>query len=144
VDDDAAFLRSAKVLLTHRGHRVSTFRAASVAAWFFQPDAPVDVLILDYVLGEWTGSDLLRRVRSLLPATCKVILISGHTDRVEGRDLDELGVCGFLPKPLDFDRLCELAGSNLDISGIVVHGASRHPEIDEKSVLAKLCRINCL
>ncbi len=115
IDDDRAFLRSAEILLARRGNRVTTFSDTAAACLFFEQYVAVDVLILDYVLDELTGVEFLRFIRSHLPPSCKVILISGHTDRVEGLDLDEMGIVGFLPKPLDLESLCDLMDSSLAV-----------------------------
>jgi DNA-binding NtrC family response regulator len=50
------------------------------------------------------------RIKDYLPQSCKVILISGHTDIVEILNLKAMGVSAFLSKPLDLDQLCELVG----------------------------------
>ena len=112
VDDDEAFLKSTQILLSRLGHRVLTFTHAGAVCVFMETWgmwAQVDVLILDYMLGERTALDVLRRVRPVLSSTCKVVLISGHTDLVEPLDLKSLGVWTFLPKPLNFERLLQLA-----------------------------------
>jgi DNA-binding response OmpR family regulator len=124
VDDDAALLRSLAIVLRSRGHTVKSFDNSREACHFIGQsrvgssparvgagaDSPVDVLILDYVMPGLTGEELLRETRECLPPTCKVILISGHTDQVEPLDLKGMGVTAFLPKPLDFEELCKLVG----------------------------------
>jgi DNA-binding NtrC family response regulator len=122
VDDDVALLRSLAIVLTSRGHTVKSFDDSREASCFIehsQPapsparcgagaDKPVDVLIVDYIMPGLTGEELLRRTRERLPQTCKVILISGHTDLIEPLNLEAMRVSAFLPKPLDFDKLFEL------------------------------------
>ena len=112
VDDDAVILRTLKILLSRQGHQVMTFGNPIEACSFLEQGEPLDVLILDYMMPLITGEALLRRIKSKLPQTCKVILISGHTDLVEPLDLDGLGVTAYLPKPLDFDKLSMLVGSS--------------------------------
>ena len=113
LDDDAAFLRSAEILLSHHGHRVMAFTDPDDACIFLKLRTDVNVLVLDYVLPELTGAEFLQQVKSYLPRDCQVILISGHTDLIDPIDLDAIGVGVFLPKPLDFDQLCRLVGSEI-------------------------------
>ena len=110
IDDDAAFRRSAEILLGGEGYDVRCFAEPAPAEPLLTGGAPVDVLILDYLLPGATGIDFLRRVRARLPRACRVLLISGHTDHIEPLDLAALGVEAFLPKPLDYEAFRALVG----------------------------------
>jgi DNA-binding NtrC family response regulator len=111
VDNDIALLRSLEILLSDRGHEVSLFRNPDTACSFIERAGPFDALILDYAMPGLDGAEVLRRIKGRLSEHCKVILMSGHTDLVEPLDLKAMGVSSFLPKPLDFDRLCKMVGS---------------------------------
>lgn len=108
IDDDAAFRRSAEILLENLGHRVRCYADPAYVASGFDYGEAVDVLVLDYMLADSTGLDFLRRMKGRLAPSCRVILISGHTDLTEPLDLRAWGVQAFLPKPLDYDRFCAL------------------------------------
>ncbi len=114
IDDDVALLRSIEILLAGKGHRVAAYTApdsalASLSGKSADSVPPVDVLLVDFVLSRCTALDFLEANRKHFDH-CKVILMSGHTDLVELFDLRKIGVDAFLPKPLDFNRLCELIG----------------------------------
>lgn len=108
VDDDRALLESLSVILSQEGHRVKTLKNANSALAFFEKPQDMDVLILDYLLPDGTGCALLEQVRDRLGAGCRVIMTSGHTDRLDFEELKLLGVEAFLPKPIDLERLIEL------------------------------------
>jgi len=105
VDDDPNLTRSLEIVLTRQGHKVRTFQDAAEADFFLEQGARVDVLILDYMMPEFNGVEIMGRVRDALPDHCKVILISGHTDLVDRGSLRKLGIDDFLPKPLDLHAL---------------------------------------
>jgi CheY-like chemotaxis protein len=69
-----------------------------------------DVLIVDYLMPGLDGIALLRRVRPRLPRGVRVILISGHADRLAPDQLATLGLGDLLSKPLDLDALCAHVG----------------------------------
>ena len=108
MDDDKALLRSLEILLVSRGHVVRSFHNPLEACSALQGGLPPDVLLLDFMMPELNAPEFLGRIGRQLPPTCKVILISGHTDLIEPLNLGAMGISAFLPKPLDFDRLCEL------------------------------------
>ena len=108
IDDDGAFLRSMEILLSCHGHRVMCFKDPADARFFLKMGQSVDVLLLDYEMPSFNGTDLLDGVRSDLPRDCRIVMISGHTDHIETLDLDEIGVHMFLPKPLDYLKLLGL------------------------------------
>jgi DNA-binding NtrC family response regulator len=111
VDNDVALLRSLEILLCGRGHEVSSFHNPYDACSFIERSASFDALILDYAMPGLNGEEVLQQVRKRLSEDCKIILISGHTDLIEPLDLKAMGIAAFLPKPLDFDRLCKMVGS---------------------------------
>jgi len=108
VDDDRALLESLSVILAQEGHQVKVFNNSRNTLAYFEPAPELDVLILDYLLPDGTGFELLARLRDKLSAGCRVIMASGHTDRLDFAELKRLGVEAFLPKPVDLERLFAL------------------------------------
>ena len=108
VDDDRALLESLSVILAQEGHQIEVLNNSRNALAYFEAAPELDVLILDYLLPDGTGCELLARLRDRLPAGCRVIMTSGHTDRLDFNELKRLGVDAFLPKPVDLERLYEL------------------------------------
>lgn len=107
IDDDAAFVSSAQLLLRSMGHEVFSFVDPDEAGFFLKMRTPFDVLILDYYLSDVTGPEILEELRDYIPQDCKVILVSGLKDSVGPLDLETIGVSEFLAKPVDFDKFCE-------------------------------------
>lgn len=108
VDDDRALLESLSVILAQEGHQVKALNNSRNALAYFEAAPELDVLILDYLLPDGTGCELLARLRDRLPASCRVIMTSGHTDRLDFDELRLLGIDAFLPKPVDLERLFAL------------------------------------
>ena len=109
VDNDMALLRSLEIVLKDQGHHVMSFSSPQTAYLYIEQEPDVDVLILDFVMPEMNGEELLRRMWGRLPRHCKKIMITGHTEQIGSyKILQALGVSHVLAKPLDLDRLCEL------------------------------------
>jgi len=108
IDDDAALARSLEIILTVKGWHVYAFANAIDVCWFIENGAYPDVLIVDQVMPDFTGIEVIDRVRAFLPRWCRVILISGHTELVDKLDLKNHGISAFLPKPIDLDKLSSL------------------------------------
>jgi CheY-like chemotaxis protein len=65
-----------------------------------------DLLLLDAMMPRKSGLDALRELRAKgidIPA----LIISAHQDATDASAPGELGVSGYLTKPIDFDRLLE-------------------------------------
>ncbi len=107
LDDDCALARSLEILLSSRGHDV-TCVADPASACEVIVEHPPEVLVLDYAMPGMNGDEVLRRLRKRLPATCHVIVVTGHIEELRKRDIERLGAHDLLPKPLSFDRLCGL------------------------------------
>ncbi|HMY57419.1 MAG TPA: response regulator, partial [Pseudomonadota bacterium] len=75
-DDEALILQSLRGVLLQEGFEVTAASSGEQAWQTFVATRP-DVVLLDLVLGDITGIDVLRRIRQLSPET-KVILISAH------------------------------------------------------------------
>jgi DNA-binding NtrC family response regulator len=110
VDNDAAFLRSAELMLSADGHRVRTFVNPENACDYIEDGGQPDVLLLDYLMPRLSGVQVLDRIRPHLSREARVVLVSGHTDLVQSLDLKSLGIAAFLPKPLDLQKLDDLLG----------------------------------
>ncbi|HOV86611.1 MAG TPA: response regulator [Syntrophobacteraceae bacterium] len=105
VENDPVLLKTLEMLLRRQGCQVVAFHEPAMACAFLERGEHFDLLIIDYMMPELTGREVLERVRGRFPKGCRVVLISGHTDVVESLDLKAMGVDTFLPKPLDLKRL---------------------------------------
>jgi two-component system response regulator DesR len=71
-----------------------------------------DVLLLDVVLGsgEDEGLDVAEQLRQSAPAT-RIIVLTGVDNPRHARRLHEMGVSGYLPKTVSFDRIADVIRS---------------------------------
>ncbi len=104
VDNDADFARSVALLLGAHGHDVRTFTCPVEALAELLRTIP-DVLLVDFAMPRLSGIELVRALVCRRRAPHATILMSAHTDRIEGMDLEEEGIDAFLPKPLDLHAL---------------------------------------
>lgn len=108
VDNDAAWTRSLEILLGRRGYHTKAFIDPEAACSFVEQatdeQAP-EALILDYAMPRMNGLELLDRVRGHLNSGCRVVLLTGHGDRVRDSDLQWKGRSFYMEKPVDLDRL---------------------------------------
>ena len=99
VDDDERLLALARLALQKHGIRVSTAGTAQDAQRLIAADPP-DLAILDIVLPDMSGWELLRLIRD--SDDCLVMLLSGRDSDIDkARGLD-LGADDYLTKPFSF------------------------------------------
>src|SRR5215471_891714 len=63
-----------------------------------------ELVLLDIGLPGTNGIELLKRIRSLSPAT-RVIMVTGNSDPVLARETLDLGALAYIDKPFDFAYL---------------------------------------
>ena len=99
VDDDERLLALARLALQKQGIRVSTAATAEEGRQIVADDPP-DLVILDIVLPDMSGWEVLRRIRET--DDCLVMLLSGRDSDIDkARGLD-LGADDYLTKPFSF------------------------------------------
>jgi len=108
IDNDTALVKSLAIVLETKGYKVKGFSRPEEGCFHIIQGHPIDVLIVDFVMPELNGEQVIERVKDFLPKSCKIILISGHTGLLDAEDLDTLGITMFLPKPIDLENLFEV------------------------------------
>lgn len=99
VDDDERLLALARLALQKQGIRVSTAATAAEGRTLVGADPP-DLVILDILLPDMSGWEVLRRIRET--DDCLVMLLSGRDSDIDkARGLD-LGADDYLTKPFSF------------------------------------------
>ena len=96
VDDEAGILRLIKLELSTQGFRVVTAASGEEALRTAEEQRP-DIALLDIVMPEMTGLEVMRRLRER--SSIPVILLTAkgsESDKVRGL---ELGADDYLPKP---------------------------------------------
>ncbi|MCC5950808.1 MAG: EAL domain-containing protein [Acidimicrobiia bacterium] len=105
VDDDPAVLRLLERALTRRGFEVLT-AADGASAGAVLDDALVDVVLLDTVLPDMSGLEILRRLRETpRTATLPVIMVTGRSEPADRVDGLGAGADDYVVKPVDLDEL---------------------------------------
>lgn len=102
-DDEALILSSLRGVLLQEGFEV-TVASSGEQAWQHVVKARPDVVLLDLILGDITGIEVLRRIRQLSPET-KVILISAHATLEQAVEAMKLGGYDFIRKPFELEEI---------------------------------------
>ncbi|HEX2657919.1 MAG TPA: sigma-54 dependent transcriptional regulator [Polyangia bacterium] len=102
-DDEALIRQSLKAVLADEGFTVSTASSGTEAWSLFQAERP-DVVLLDLVLGDTDGIELLKRMRQLVPDS-KVILISAHGSIESAVTAMKVGGYDFIKKPFEVEEI---------------------------------------
>ncbi len=116
VDDTPAVLDVVREALEDEGYRVKTC-LQSVDALGIAREEPPDVVMLDIVMPEMSGWEVLNRLRAE-PALAQtpVIVCTAYVSEALGRLAELRGPAGdahvgLLPKPFDVDELVEVVDS---------------------------------
>ncbi|MFT7534264.1 MAG: two-component system repressor protein LuxO [Hyphomicrobiaceae bacterium] len=103
LDDDPIFSALAAALVERNGHKCRTFTTAD-AALRALASQPAEVLLLDYLLEECRGTELVAPLRQAVPLM-EVVFITAHSSSEIAIEALRLGAFDFLTKPLDEGRL---------------------------------------
>lgn len=114
VDDEDSVRRVLRRILERWGLDVTAVMSGAVAFSMFEADPQgFDVVITDQTMPHMTGVSLARKmlaVRSKLP----VILCSGYSGDIDARRASELGIRGYIQKPVDFSKLAAMIEEMLE------------------------------
>jgi signal transduction histidine kinase/ActR/RegA family two-component response regulator len=118
VDDEPMLAEVIQEILAGLGYRVDVETSPVEALQVLQKQAAedaFDLVITDMTMPHLTGADLLRELRSRR-LNVPVILCTGFSDQVDAERAAELGMQGFLMKPVVARMLAELVREVLDKS----------------------------
>jgi DNA-binding response OmpR family regulator len=109
IDDNAKTLEVLKLSLERAGLRVTTAESwvtveEKVKIGYRVKD-PFDLVVLDLMIPERSGFDILRSLQVVLVPMPPVIVLSAITDVKKKVQARELGVAKYLTKPTTPDRL---------------------------------------
>jgi len=102
VDDEQNIRISLRSALEKRGHDCVTAKSFAEGQQFAR--AEFDIILLDVMLGDGSGLDLLKEITLRLPQAC-VVMISGHSDIDTAVKAIQQGAYDFIEKPLSLDRI---------------------------------------
>ena len=99
IDDEQLILSSASGLLQELGFTVLTAKGAERGLQVYQREMErIDLILLDMIMPELDGVECCKRLRVLNPEV-KIVICSGFTKTGRFREIEELGVQGYLQKP---------------------------------------------
>ncbi|CAN5335907.1 sigma-54 dependent transcriptional regulator [soil metagenome] len=116
VDDERNIRRTLQLVLEGDGYRVLAAESATAAlALLASPETPVDLAILDVKLPDFSGLELLERLRrDDATKDLPIIVISGHATVNDAVHAVKLGAADFFEKPLARERVLVSVRNVLD------------------------------
>ncbi|MBF0550146.1 MAG: response regulator [Deltaproteobacteria bacterium] len=108
VDDEPGLLDAGKKMLTRLGYKVVA-KAGSLEALdaFIEQPNGFDLVVTDMAMPTMTGDKLAKELIRLRP-DIPVILCTGFSEATSEEKAKEIGIKGFLMKPIDLTRLAKL------------------------------------
>ncbi len=104
IDDDHDILLSLQDVLEVEGYRVITACSGREGLEYLRQGLRPDLILLDLMMPEVSGWAFRARQRAdPALASIPVVIVSGQG--LSAHDVAELGVAGYLPKPVDLDVL---------------------------------------
>lgn len=103
VDDQRIVLQAIQRVLESHGFRTMGVSSGWGAIEVLKSDTPVSCMLVDVILGDVSGTEVLEKARSLRPAL-PLIAMSGYGDYVPGLD-KQPAADGYLSKPFDMVEL---------------------------------------
>jgi len=133
VDDDARIRATLSAYLRESGFEVTTAGSIAEARKLNHPN--IDLVLLDLMLPDGTGIDLLKDIRQTLPNQT-VVMISGEASLSDAVQAIKLGAVDFLEKPVSPEKV-EITISN----ALRLTSLSRKLEYDEQNLLDRFALI---
>jgi two-component system response regulator RegA len=109
VDDDTTFLSTFSRELERREWRVATADNGAAATDAARRHRPT-VIVLDLMLGEESGLELIESLRACAPGT-RIVLTTGHPSLQTAVEAMRLGAHHYVPKPCSVDRVLAAAAT---------------------------------
>lgn len=104
-DDSETILLLLRTRLEMEGYEVQTAcDGQQVVEALLEQPAAADLLLLDAMMPGKSGIDALRELRAAGVKT-PALIVSAHKQGADAEGDGELGISGFVSKPVDFDEL---------------------------------------
>lgn len=130
VDDEESFVRSLCPTLEAEGYEVAVALGGREALERVRSGS-VDVVILDMLMPDVDGLEVLRRTREVSPLT-EVVVLTGHGSVSAGLEAMRLGAFDYLLKPCEPDDLLDRIRRALEKKAIEEERASSRRESAQK------------
>src|SRR6185312_12136120 len=115
VDDEEKILKSLGRALRDAGHRISDTTSAREAQRLLA-ERPFDLLIVDNVMPELTGLELIREYVNSTPEVerAQVLMMTAHATVESAIEAMKLGALDYLQKPFEIDEMLVVVRRALD------------------------------
>ena len=114
VDDEKAIVHMAHEMLTRMEYHVTGFTAGERALETFKSDPfAFDLVITDLTMPNLTGDQLAREIKAVRPEI-PVIICTGFSDRMDEAKCRNMGIDGFIMKPIGRRELARSIRAVLD------------------------------
>ncbi|HYA41772.1 MAG TPA: PAS domain S-box protein [Syntrophobacteraceae bacterium] len=116
VDDEPSIVDMVTEMLENQGYDVVSCTSGAEALETFRhqsAEKPFDLVLTDMTMPRFTGVDLARELSALNPEV-PVILMTGFSARIDADSAKEMGICGFLVKPVAMAELATTVRTVLD------------------------------
>lgn len=100
VDDEKIISSSLERVLKRKGHLVSVANSGVEALLQLKDNGPFDVLVMDYLMPELSGADVLSQCRIKYPEL-KVLMMTAYGDQQVREELLSRGAAGVIHKPFE-------------------------------------------
>ncbi|MBF0398564.1 MAG: PAS domain S-box protein [Desulfobacterales bacterium] len=117
VDDEAPMVDLWKDILQHLGYKVITETSSVKALETFRnaqnSEEKFDILITDQTMPNMTGLKLSQEIKNMDP-NIPIIICTGYSESVTSETIKNLGIEGFLTKPLSMREVAKMIRELLD------------------------------
>ena len=103
IDDEDSPRESLRHILKDR-YQVATAATGQAGLTALQTNGPFDLVLLDMMLPDFNGLDLLARIRKEMPAT-PVVMVTAISESKPAVQAIKLGAADYLTKPFDVDEI---------------------------------------
>jgi DNA-binding NtrC family response regulator len=133
VDDEDKLLKSLGRALRSEGHRVVEATGASAARRLLS-DQTFDVLVVDNLMPDVTGLDLIRDLVSSTPESERpqILMMTAHATIESAIEAMKLGALDFLQKPFEIDELLVVVARALEHQRLRTQHRYLISELDEE------------
>lgn len=105
VDDEPMVADITMRRLVKLGYQVTMETDSTKALELFRSDPNMfDLVITDQTMPKMTGEELIKELIAIKP-NIKIILCTGYSSKMDGKEADKTGVCGFMMKPVQIEEL---------------------------------------
>ena len=114
VDDEKAITNMMQQILEKLGYHVKTSLNPEEALGLFKskPDS-FDIVITDMTMPQMTGAKLAEKLKEIRP-DIPIILCTGHSSLIDEDKANQLGISGYVMKPVSMSKIAKAIRKALD------------------------------